>query len=694
MPKTKLIRGGILFIAFAVLVSSCFSQPSNTPEQTIVSTSTKVPAAAPEFASPEPTLTPTETPIPSLTPILWPSQPITEGNASEIKEINRWGHGSPLEFRKLQRSAEEFLVLTSFGVHLYQTTPPYELAFIPDVSEFWLSQDEHLLATGMKNGDVQVWNMDDMSLKQKFVHSFPEEIVKKIEDEHLLPFYVGGIAFSPDNSEIAVGYADGAVALYRLGENDPYLTLRHDSFSLWQTDVGLVFQLSYSPDGKTLVVFKYEPYVNANRLTFWSLPDGELIFVSEAGRFYEFAEPAYLPDGQTLLVFSRHDSYLYLTTRDIQTGEQLSRFDTDLVEIISTELTADGDQITIYGRDAWWTYFRQVRSLPEGDWIENEKVEEYPDQEYYTRIDKFLFEQGHYYNSWNNEEGSQFAQLGVSENQSFRVLDEDHWLTFPEGVSESLNLPEEASHRYYDPQEQTISWCTKGALHFVEKDGEAAAVELPLITGCDGAVFSSERHYAVIWYGDSLFLVNLGTAKFTKFSFGLGGTMAFLAARFSSDEKILIVSSPGSITIWQVDPLKKITHSGLGINTGHNIEIALPKDNSFFVTLNDANDQSKSDSASDLRVWRIEDAFAGRVIRLPSIGASRPDFTTFALSPDAELIASGDDFGWIRIWSVKSGEELAHFDIDALPVDIAFTPDGSGLIIVLDDGTVRLWGIP
>jgi hypothetical protein len=35
-----------------------------------------------------------------------------------------------------------------------------------------------------------------------------------------------------------------------------------------------------------------------------------------------------------------------------------------------------------------------------------------------------------------------------------------------------LNLPKEASNPYYDPQEQTIFWCTKGALHFIEKDSQ------------------------------------------------------------------------------------------------------------------------------------------------------------------------------------------------------------------------------
>ncbi|HET9911642.1 MAG TPA: WD40 repeat domain-containing protein [Anaerolineales bacterium] len=694
MPKSLLIRGGILFLTFAVLLSSCFSQPSNTPEQAAVSTGTKVPAAAAEFASPEPTSVPTDTPIPSPTPIPWPSQPITQENAKEIKEINRWGRGSPLGIQRLKRDDDQFFVLTSFGLYLYQMTDPHVLAFFPDVKGAIISQDESLIATSLKNGDIQIWSMDDLSLKQTITHTFPDDIVQKIEEEHLLPYYVGGMAFSPDTSEIAVGYADGDVALYRLGEDDPYLTLRHDSFSLWQTDVGLVFQLSYSPDGKTLVVFKYEPYVNANRLTFWSLTDGELISVSEAGRFYEFAEPAYLPDGQTLLVFSRYDSYLYLTTRDIRTGTQLSRFDTDLVEIISTELTADGGQITIYGRDAQWTYFRQVRTLPQGDWIENEKLEEYPRQEYLKRIDKFLFEQGHYANSWVDKDTIKFAQLGVNENETFRVLGEDNWLMFPEGVSEPLNLPEDASNPYYDRQEQTIGWCTKGALHFIDKDGKTTTMEVPPITHCDAVIVSPQRSYALVWYGGrSMHMVNLKTGKFNRLSAPRGWNMSFLDARFSSDEEILVTSRPGSVAVWQVDPLQKLadTHH-LGMAAGNNIKVVIAKDKSFAVTLNSA-DRTQSDP-SHIRVWRIEDVFPLHSITPSFRGASQPEFTTFVLSPDDKLIASGDEFGGISLWSVKSGEETAYFDIDVLPVDMAFTPNGSGLLIVLDDGTVRLWGIP
>ncbi len=136
---------------------------------------------------------------------------------------------------------------------------------------------------------------------------FPEKFVQKIVSKEILPFYVGGMAFSPDGSQLALGYVDGKIELWRSGEPEPYATLQHDALALWQTDVGLLFQLSFSPDGSVLTAFKFAPYLNANRLTFWSLPDAKLISVSDAGRFYQIPELAYLPDGRTMLVFARQE---------------------------------------------------------------------------------------------------------------------------------------------------------------------------------------------------------------------------------------------------------------------------------------------------------------------------------------------------------------------------------------------------
>ena len=167
-----------------------------------------------------------------------------------------------------------------------------------------------------------------------------------------------------------------------------------------------------------------------------------------------------------------------------------------------------------------------------------------------------------------------------------------------------------------------------------------------------------------------------------------------LTARFSEDEQILITSMMALVTVWQVDPLQKIADShNENRYIGNNLEIALTKDKSNAVTLSISRG-STSDRSSQLLVWRVADAFPVHRINPPLIDQSQPMFTSFALSPDGHLIASGDDFGGIRFWSMESGQELASYDVEHLPLDLAFTPEGAGLVVILGDGTTRLFGVP
>ena len=91
----------------------------------------------------------------------------------------------------------------------------------------------------MKNGDVQIWATDTKSQRQTISHVFPVDIIQKIQDRKLLPYYVGGMTFSPDGSQVAVGYVDGKIELWRVGETTPYTIIQHDSLALWQSDIGL-----------------------------------------------------------------------------------------------------------------------------------------------------------------------------------------------------------------------------------------------------------------------------------------------------------------------------------------------------------------------------------------------------------------------------------------------------------------------
>ena len=87
-----------------------------------------------------------------------------------------------------------------------------------------------------------------------------------------------------------------------------------------------------------------------------------------------------------------------------------------------------------------------------------------------------------------------------------------------------------------------------------------------------------------------------------------------------------------------------------------------------------------------IRIWLAADG--NNVRNMDSYSMS------VALSPDDKLIATGDYYGDVHIWSVADGSELAllkgHQD---QVIEIGFTPDGSGIYSISLDETLRLWGI-
>lgn len=684
-----------LLIALALIVS-CAPSPAMPVQQNIEPTDKPVILFEDktEIFTPTPIHLPTETAVPSATPTQWPTQPITADNVLSIKEVGHWGQGSVIQIQKLEHKPGEFLVLTPLGLYWYTNTAPFFQGFMSDVNEFILSPDQQLLAVSKSNGDVEIGRMDDAPMIQTITHAFPTDIVRKIEEYRILPYYVGGMAFSPDGSQIAIGYVDGKIELWRIGENEPYTTLQHNALALWDTNIALLYELSFSPDGKTLTAFKFEPLINANRLTFWSLPEGKLISVSDAARFYRFPEAPYLQDGKSLLVFSRDDSYLKLSIWDAETGKKLNQFDTGLVKIDSTELAAAGHQLTIIGSDPQQLSYRQVRSLPEGKLVENEKLSQIPEDEELVSFNHILREQGHYQNSWGGEDHPGQARLVNEETTPIQIVEENYLLTLPDAGIEPLKLSEDIKNEYFDPQGKFIAWCEPGKLNILHKDGTTTTTDLPFNSDCDGIVVSSQKHYAALWNSQALYVQDLTTGKYSKPVFDWRWQSSpMLTARFSDDEQILITSMTALITIWQVNPLQKIAdshHENRYI--GNNLEIALSKDKSLAVTLSISRG-STSDRTSQILVWRVEDAFPLHRINPQLVESSQPMFTSYSLSPDGSLIASGDDFGGIRFWSTQSGKELAYYGINAYPLDLAFTPDGAGLVIVLADGTVRLLGV-
>jgi WD40 repeat protein len=212
-------------------------------------------------------------------------------------------------------------------------------------------------------------------------------------------------------------------------------------------------------------------------------------------------------------------------------------------------------------------------------------------------------------------------------------------------------------------------------------------LERPLTTAAQGAINNLSGHIIAS-------KENLETGQSNKASFNRKWDRTLMrSASFSTDEQLLISSKTGLITVWQVNPFQRVADSDKGNQCiGNHVEVTLSEDQPIAVSLI-VSTGSTSDRTSQLLVWQIQDAFPLRIINPPFIGSSQPMFTSFALSPDSHLIATGDDFGGFRFWNVQNGEELASYDFDSRPLDLDFTPEGSGLVIVLADSTIRLLGV-
>ncbi|MBI3864184.1 MAG: protein kinase [Planctomycetia bacterium] len=66
-----------------------------------------------------------------------------------------------------------------------------------------------------------------------------------------------------------------------------------------------------------------------------------------------------------------------------------------------------------------------------------------------------------------------------------------------------------------------------------------------------------------------------------------------------------------------------------------------------------------------------------------------------AYSPDDSIIAAGDNFGFLKLWNARTGEELATARAsESAIMSLAFNPDGKSLITGSADSQARIWSVP
>ena len=155
---------------------------------------------------------------------------------------------------------------------------------------------------------------------------------KKLAEE-APPYIPSSVSFSPDGSTMAIGYLEGYLQLWNLGEEK--LIRKLEGYN------GEVVDLAFSPDGSTLAaVYSYPDYA----IQLWKVPAGERSLTVKGVEWtHEFMQVVFSPDGQTLTTVAKNEDGMDLGTVELwraSNGQRL--YQLDATGILSVAFSADG----------------------------------------------------------------------------------------------------------------------------------------------------------------------------------------------------------------------------------------------------------------------------------------------------------------------------------------------------------------
>ena len=163
-----------------------------------------------------------------------------------------------------------------------------------------------------------------------------------------------------------------------------------------------------------------------------------------------------------------------------------------------------------------------------------------------------------------------------------------------------------------------------------------------------------------------------------------GHKKVIFSVAFSPDGKILASGSgDDTVKLWHVE-------------TGQNLHTFKHRDRVFSVAFSPDGKLVAGGSYRGIKLWDIETGEDLSVLE----GGIKIIAGSIAFSPDSATLvsASADRFGGTRgtvtLWDVETGKDLAilHGHTERIP-DVAFSPDGTTIASALRDGTVKLWNI-
>jgi hypothetical protein len=161
-----------------------------------------------------------------------------------------------------------------------------------------------------------------------------------------------------------------------------------------------------------------------------------------------------------------------------------------------------------------------------------------------------------------------------------------------------------------------------------------------------------------------------GSSRFKQVAFTLDGRYAVTASHRMKNQEFAELALWGVSTGAHVRDLTSLAHRMAVHPDGHHVLSAY---------------------SNDLRLIRLSDG----VERLHIEIQSEHHVSSVAVSPDGTRALSGEREGGLRLWDLRTAQEVCHLIGHTDTVNaVAFSPDGRFALSAGNDKTVRVWALP
>ncbi len=723
------MRIKILFLCIltGLILTGCFQVsptiPStnppvlSTPLQPSVTSTTKsptpivIPSQTP--TSPPPSDTPTSTPspmptetlTPTVTPGPWGKIPISAENASIVMQRAIWGSGVP-QNSSISSTTNVYIQGTPFGIYLYQADDLKLIRFLPEAGEFLLSPTEDLLFTHLPDGSIQVIDLPTGEeryvlppiavlspwMKDDVYAQLPAERAAREAMYFSQVSSICALAINPDNTLVAIGFGDGSMGLWNLSTGVLLNELKND---IVQDMSGLVF----SPNGAKLLSTG-----NNSGIAVWQVDDGQLLWrLPHIG--HVVGQPFSMDGNLVALEISQFTSS-WVAVRETRYGAELAP---QVVGVVASQaISPDNTRLVT-------TWYKAVKIWSIPNLVLQAIIEtdlDWP-RASYSKDGKYIVindgEQAYLASDLTQDEayppptlqptpevnpiniqkiGHLSGVIGLrfpKPEQAFawgRISDHEAWVL---DLSNNIQAIYDFGSPFMANPDLSFSGdrlaaCTEAGLQLITLNNN----QIDNFGTCQKSAevrFSPDGN--TIYRANGI-LIDVLNSKTGELLYNFRSHNFLVEDLAVTSDGIYLVSSSNSqrtkgkeIIWWQVDEPKRLWQW---------METVYPTDHLYAADF----DQTRSvlyTALGGLRSWGLGDGLPDRL--------ETNEIASLALSPDKQLLATGDLNGVIHVWSLENWEELAALSDHRQWISgLTFSPDGSSLLSISTDGTIRLWGLP